>query len=959
MAGEPYVHQEFYDFSGGIQQAVGRILTSDNEFPLCINGELETVGPVSKIRGYQQRGSDVSTGYNILGAIAGYKSDGTMKQIAIADEGANSDAFTYNTINDTWTHHSLSLTSGAKAEIEYFLDGFFMVNFDDATRWNNYTQWYTTTNVTNAPKAKYIKLYGGRIYTAYVVDGGSTYPSRVIYSDLPAGTPYTIAWDNTTNYFDVDTDDKDVIKGLGLNSNTLLIFKENSLYRYNTNTLYKVPGAPGTVSQRSVKDLQGMTLYLHSTGIYMYDGSTSKLISRKIKDIIDGISTKNLTNACAYTKGDHYYVYVGDIDNTAKDIQIDKCLIDFDIAKNSLMLRSIEEEPTVFFTYRDDRSNITYNDATLTYNSADTTYNGLVSNQERIFFGTTDGEVHQQDTGNSFDGTDTKNGHTLTAIGTPTTLTTKFNGSVFLGNSSAYSAVDHADFQPTGNFTVGGWIKTSDNTTTNKAIFNSMSYPNYAGISFRTNTIGGLSLYSGKNTGITVYVDYSLVQSTTTNYCDGNWHFVVATFDGSYLRLYKDGNLDCTPRAWAYAPAYAATNHVRVGAYSNAGTNSLYFMGQLDEVSFFPSDALSLAEVQSLYAASITDGSNSAILAKAKAVYLFEDGAQLTDSTVNGHTLTAIGVPVQGTPRWGTGCVGLGTSQAFSAVDGASFQPAGNFSVSAWIRTTKTGAQYIFQSYSRNTAYAGLALYMSTTATLVSGKNTGTTSGTDYHSVSGSTSIQDGAWHHIVGTYDGAKLHLYIDGAEEGTGTVWTNAAAFAATNYVRVGCGNLNGTNASFVQGALDEVSFYPSYALSLAQVQSLYANSITHVTNTAILAKAKAVYLFEDGAQLTDSTVDGTDIAFTLETKDYYLGYPAIYKLFQKIHIFVNGVRAISVQYKLDDGDWKTLGKVKKTQSELIFPAGSRGKRIKFRILESSSGDRYAFEGFDLYFSLENLSD
>lgn len=403
---EAYQHEEHYDFSGGIQQAVGRVLTSDNEFPLCINGELETVGPVSKIGGYLQRGSTVNDGYNILGAIAGYKSDGTMKQIVFADNASDSDAYTYNTATDDWTAHHLSLSSGAKVETEYFLDGFFMVNFEDATRWNNYTQWYTTTNVTNAPKAKYIKLYAGRIYTAYVVDSGSTYTSRVIYSDLPSGSPYTISWNNSENYFDVDSDDKDVITGLGVNSNTLLIFKENSLYRYNTNTLYKVPGAPGTISQRSVKDLQGMTMYLHSSGIYMYDGSTSTLISRKIKNIINGISTKNFVNASAYTKGDHYYLYVGDVENPAKGISIDKCEIDFDVAKNGFMIRSLVDEPTVFFEYRDDRSSVTYDDATLTYNSSDTSYNGLISNEQRVFFGTTDGKVYQLDTGNSFNGTD-------------------------------------------------------------------------------------------------------------------------------------------------------------------------------------------------------------------------------------------------------------------------------------------------------------------------------------------------------------------------------------------------------------------------------------------------------------------------------------------------------------------------------------------------------------------------
>ncbi|MCK9370274.1 hypothetical protein M0R04_10240 [Candidatus Dojkabacteria bacterium] len=390
-----------------MQQSVGRIISADNEYPLLVNGELETVGPVVKVRGYALKGTQVLNNYQILGLTGGYKTDGTTKLIAVADGASNSDAYTYNPATNVWTPHQLSLSTGSKAEFEYFLDGFFMVNFTEATRFNDYAQWYTTTNVTSAPKAKYIKHYLSRLYLGYVVDGASTYGSRVIYSELPNdASPQTISWNNATNFIDVAIDDGDVIKGLSVNSNRLLIFKENSLYRYDTNTLYKVPGAPGTVSHRSIQELQGVTLYLNSSGIWLYDGSTSKLISRKIKEVIEGISTKNLSDSNSYTRGDHYYVYVGDVNNTSTGLTINKCLIDYDISKNACSVRSLAHNPTVFVSYRDARSAITYNDATLTYNNAETTYNGLIDSADRIFFGDDDGNVFQQDTTNSFSGTD-------------------------------------------------------------------------------------------------------------------------------------------------------------------------------------------------------------------------------------------------------------------------------------------------------------------------------------------------------------------------------------------------------------------------------------------------------------------------------------------------------------------------------------------------------------------------
>lgn len=241
-----------------------------------------------------------------------------------------------------------------------------------------------------------------------------------------------------------------------------------------------------------------------------------------------------------------------------------------------------------------------------------------------------------------------------------------------------------------------------------------------------------------------------------------------------------------------------------------------------------------------------------------KALYPFKEGSELLDATVNNNDLTAIGVPVQGTPRWGTGCAGYGAAQGHSAVNHADFRPAGNWSVSASIRTKKTGtSQGICQSWSQNINHAGFYFTIISTNHLyiISGKNTGTTGHTDYEYFEGTINVCDGLQHDVVATYDGAKLHIYIDGVEDGTGKAWTNACGFAATNYVRVG--NLSNAGATEVpfQGILADVTFYPANALSLAEAQALHTSRITDAANSAILAKAKALYCFEDGYQLIDS--------------------------------------------------------------------------------------------------------
>jgi hypothetical protein len=75
-------------------------------------------------------------------------------------------------------------------------------------------------------------------------------------------------------------------------------------------------------------------------------------------------------------------------------------------------------------------------------------------------------------------------------------------------------------------------------------------------------------------------------------------------------------------------------------------------------------------------------------------------------------------------------------------------------------------------------------------------------------------SIQDGEWHFLAGTWDGAALRLYIDGnldAEmECAGTILTN------DDPLFIGA---RGGSERFVTGALDEIKVY-NYALSQAEI-------------------------------------------------------------------------------------------------------------------------------------------
>ncbi|MBW8042472.1 MAG: LamG domain-containing protein, partial [Planctomycetes bacterium] len=89
-------------------------------------------------------------------------------------------------------------------------------------------------------------------------------------------------------------------------------------------------------------------------------------------------------------------------------------------------------------------------------------------------------------------------------------------------------------------------------------------------------------------------------------------------------------------------------------------------------------------------------------------------------------------------------------------------------------------------------------------------------------SVLGTTSVNDGKWHHIVGVFDGTGLFLYIDGGLE---------AAKGAGNSIDINSHDMYiGANAQVPgrewNGLIDDVRIY-NYALSQAEIVSIMGRS------------------------------------------------------------------------------------------------------------------------------------
>ena len=192
------------------------------------------------------------------------------------------------------------------------------------------------------------------------------------------------------NFFDVATDDNDAVTGFGENSDRLLVFKQESLWRYDGTALKQVKGIPGTTSQRSVVNVRDFTFYFHSSGVYLNDGTSSYLISRQVQEYVEGITSGSYSSVVGWKiEQDIYRLFIRNVVNSDADIDIDRCYLEYDLTTKSWSVGSYSEMITVASTVFEQDKTVKN-----TYLGTE----GVISSDA--------GQVFQDNTGNS-DGTST------------------------------------------------------------------------------------------------------------------------------------------------------------------------------------------------------------------------------------------------------------------------------------------------------------------------------------------------------------------------------------------------------------------------------------------------------------------------------------------------------------------------------------------------------------------------
>jgi hypothetical protein len=131
-------------------------------------------------------------------------------------------------------------------------------------------------------------------------------------------------------------------------------------------------------------------------------------------------------------------------------------------------------------------------------------------------------------------------------------------------------------------FSIGSWFKTSSMYSGNAMIVNKGGFGSDAS---GENMNYGIWMDANEKlvVGFETFAGTDIFVISPSTYNDGKWHYAVATYDLSVLRLFVDGK-QVRAKSTIELPDMIGSQPLRIGANSNANGNIGYFAGEIDEV---------------------------------------------------------------------------------------------------------------------------------------------------------------------------------------------------------------------------------------------------------------------------------------------------------------------------------------------------------------------------------------
>ena len=424
--------------------------------------------------------------------------------------------------------------------------------------------------------------------------------------------------------------------------------------------------------------------------------------------------------------------------------------------------------------------------------------------------------------------------------GGPYWTTGKFGNGLYLDGSDDQVTITETTPLNMGQITIEAWAR-FDALTSMAPLFNRRTAGNVGGVTLELGASNDLNFFA--------YISgaWRVVNSGANTLSIGPWYHLAATYDGSAMRLYING-VQAGATAIVGAINNPASPAVKIGQNISFGT---LLKGTVDEVAIYntalPAAGATTNDILTHYrqgALNLRFQGRSGSTTPPDATWPAwkpADGAPISNVTyglvglwhfdeasapgqpatdaIGGPTNTSadngtVGAPiagdvaepsrvaVAGRPTFINALQFAGVQAQYVSLSNGQLNPPTRLSVEAWVNyTASAGTRYLIYKKTNgatNAAY-GLSLNGSNQFSFQVANGATAATATD------TAAATAGQWHHVIGTYDGVNVKLYVNGQLRTT-TPSTLTPSYDGATPVYFG----RSDSGNYFTGLLDEVAIY-----------------------------------------------------------------------------------------------------------------------------------------------------
>ena len=308
--------------SKGTNNLVSPALIDNREFSDALNIQYDEGGVARKRDGYEQVLGDLTVAKGL-----GMFVTESVRHVVTIDNGT----FRYATTSAWTSVATISYTASAEVGFTQARNKLYIWNgVEGGSHWDG----TTLTRPGTIPKASF-----GIYYQSYhIVSGVAGQPNRVYISVLTDASDFTNAattlMDATevpgatvfagtgANFIDVRPNDGDRITGLGRFQDSIIVFKEKSIYQLTFDdtgnpVIVAITGATGCLSHKSIESVENDLYFLSREGLRVlgnepnfFTAIRTSVISIRLQPTFDGINPQYFAKANAHYFDNKYFLSV-------------------------------------------------------------------------------------------------------------------------------------------------------------------------------------------------------------------------------------------------------------------------------------------------------------------------------------------------------------------------------------------------------------------------------------------------------------------------------------------------------------------------------------------------------------------------------------------------------------------------------------------------------------------------